>query len=93
VQFEAFTDAMEKLASRHGDGLLRIKGILDVEGSGPVVVQGVQGVFYPPLRLGSWPAGDRASALVFITRNIARDLIEAEFSLFAPERGVGAATA
>jgi len=87
VRFEEFSDAIEKLVSRHGEGLLRIKGILDVKDSGPVVVQGVQTAFYPPIRLASWPAGaDRASTLVFITRNISRKLIESEFSLVAHKR-------
>jgi G3E family GTPase len=93
VRFDEFSDVIEKLVSRHGEGVLRIKGILDVQDSGPVVVQGVQSAFYPPIRLASWPAGaDRASTLVFITRNISRELIESEFPLFAPKRytrGVG----
>lgn len=85
IKFEAFADVMEKLIAEQGDHLLRIKGIVDVEDYGAVAVQGVQKMFYPPARLGAWPEGKRGSAIVFITQNIERGLIEKEFSMFSPQ--------
>jgi G3E family GTPase len=85
VRFETVTDAIERLIARCGDDLLRTKGVLNVEGSaGPVVVQGVQRVFYPPVHLAAWPSDDRRSKLVFITRNVARTAVEAELRALEP---------
>jgi G3E family GTPase len=53
---------------------LRVKGFLNVAGcSGPVLVQIVQHLAHPPLELASWPDQDRASRLVFITRNLPQE--------------------
>jgi G3E family GTPase len=93
VRFERFTDAVDTLMSTHGDDLLRMKGILAVEGAaGPVVVHGVQRLFYPPVRLPSWPTSDRRCRLVFITRGIPRATIEASFMLLAGGNGAQAET-
>jgi G3E family GTPase len=62
---------METLVALRGPDLLRVKGLLDVEGCrGPVLVQFVQHLPHPPVELAAWPDGKRASRLVFITRNI-----------------------
>jgi G3E family GTPase len=77
LRLEAFTDAVEHLLACHGDHLLRVKGILNVEGAdGPVVVHGVQRIFHPPVRLASWPSADRRSRVVFIARDIEPGAIE-----------------
>jgi G3E family GTPase len=64
-----FSAAVELVISLRGKDLLRVKGIVNVEGN-PVVVQGVGHVFHPPLPLDRWPSTDTGSRLVFITRNI-----------------------
>jgi G3E family GTPase len=57
-----------------------VKGLVNVAGeSGPVVVQGVQHVFHPPVTLAAWPSEDRRSRLVFITRNISGEAVVALF--------------
>ena len=79
--WESFSAAVQVLTSLRGPDLLRVKGIVNVEGeSGPVVVQGAQHVFHPPVTLEAWPSGDRRSRIVFITRNLARESIEALFA-------------
>ncbi len=71
LDWAKFVDWIEMLISLHGANLLRVKGILNVAGSeGPVAIHGVQHLFHPPVELGSWPGADRASRLVFITRDI-----------------------
>ena len=45
----------------------------------PVVVQGVQHVFHPPVTLAAWPSDDRRSRLVFITRGIDERAVTALF--------------
>ena len=69
----AFTQCMEVLTAMRGPDLLRVKGLVNVEGRhGPLVVQSVQHVFHPPIELAEWPGGDRSTRLVFITRGIER---------------------
>jgi G3E family GTPase len=72
--WNAFSAALELLANLRGPDLLRVKGIVNVEGK-PVVVQGVQHVFHEPVELDRWPSADQGTRLVFITRNIPADLI------------------
>jgi G3E family GTPase len=75
--WKTFSIAMEVLTSLRGPDLLRVKGLVDIEGEpGPVVVQGVQHLFHPPVTLDAWPSADHRSRLVFITRNIPRSMIE-----------------
>jgi G3E family GTPase len=82
--WQAFSSAMELLTSMRGPDLLRVKGFVNVEGEpGPVVVQGVQHVFHPPVALAAWPGEDRRSRLVFITRNLPQEAIEALFGAVA----------
>jgi G3E family GTPase len=76
LAWQPFERAMETLIALRGSDLLRVKGFLNVAGcSGPVLVQIVQHLAHPPLELASWPDQDRASRLVFITRNIAKEHI------------------
>ena len=68
---------LDLLAAYRGEDLLRIKGILNIEGvDKPVALHGVQHLFHPPATLPAWPDADRRSRIVFITRNVRRDLIE-----------------
>jgi G3E family GTPase len=83
--WEAASSALELLTTLRGADLLRVKGILNIEGS-PVVIQGVQHIFHPPVSLDSWPSDDHSSRVVFITTNISAQTIE---SLF---KAVGAIT-
>jgi len=78
LTWAAFETCMNVLTSLRGPDLLRVKGLLDVEGElGPVVVQGVQHIFHPPVRLQGWGhSADRRSRLVFITRGVERGMVE-----------------
>jgi G3E family GTPase len=81
MSWTAFTQCMDVLTGLRGPDLLRVKGLVNVEGrAGPMVVQGVQHLFHPPLQLAAWPGADRSTRLVFITRGITRELVE---NLFA----------
>jgi G3E family GTPase len=82
VEWPTFARAMETLTALRGADLLRVKGLLNVEGCrGPVVIQYVQHLAHPPVELETWPDANRSSRVVFITRNIAerqvRDLFAA----------------
>ena len=62
---------LEILIATHGDSLLRVKGILDLEGlDKPVAIHGVRTLFHSPEVLPGWPQGlPRGSRLVFIVRD------------------------
>jgi G3E family GTPase len=91
IEWLTFARAMETLIALRGGDLLRVKGILNVKGCrGPVVVQYVQHLAHPPVELQTWPDGNRASRVVFITRNMVerdvRDLFAAVQALAADAR-------
>jgi G3E family GTPase len=71
VQWEAFSRALRMLMSLRGPDLLRVKGIVNVQGCvGPVVIHLVQHLAHPPVELQAWPTDDRRSRVVFIVRNM-----------------------
>jgi G3E family GTPase len=81
------------MAALKGANLLRVKGIINVEGN-PVAVHVVQSVIHEPLTLESWPSADRSTRIVFITRGMAREEIESTLpalGLDASRRTAGAA--
>ena len=67
---------LDKLAGLKGPQLLRVKGLLNVEGQA-VAVHAVQRIVHEPLVLPRWPDADRRSRLVFITHGLSRATIEA----------------
>jgi G3E family GTPase len=88
MSWEAFTQSMDVLTALRGPDLLRVKGLVNVEGkTGPMVVQGVQHLFHPPLELAAWPGTDHSTRLVFITRGIPRQVVA---DLFAAIGAIGA---
>ncbi len=71
------------LLNRHGEKLLRVKGILNVAGSAaPVAIHGVQHLVHPPVHMTAWPDADRRSRLVFIVDGLDRGLIERSLQAF-----------
>src|SRR5580704_15425818 len=69
---------LELLRKAHGPRLLRVKGIVALgdDPSRPVVIQGVQHVFHPPLRLPAWPDADHSTRVVFILRDLEPSFVE-----------------
>ena len=75
--WELIATWLDDLTASRGDDLLRIKGLLNIKGvAEPVVIHGVQNLFHPPATIPAWPDADRRSKIVFITRDIGRDLVE-----------------
>ena len=70
----SFSSALELLTTLRGPDLLRLKGIVNVDGE-PVVVQGVQHIIDTPVKMDRWPSDDKDSRLVFIVRNMELDVI------------------
>ncbi len=77
------------LLNRHGEKVLRVKGILNVAASdAPVAVHGVQHLVHPPVHMTAWPDEDRRSRLVFIVDGLERTAVERSLRAFlqAPTR-------
>ena len=51
----------------------------------PFVIHGVQHIFYPPDTLERWPDDNRASRLVFITKDLAEETVRRHFKPFIGE--------
>ncbi len=84
VDWTRFGIWLTMLLHRHGDALLRVKGILNVaDAETPVVVHAVQHLVHPPRHLGAWPDGDRRSRLVFIARELDPAVIGRSFRAFS----------
>ncbi len=77
--WQAFSSALDLLVSLRGPDLLRVKGIVNVEGK-PMVIQGVQHIFHNPVTLEAWPSENHDSRIVFITRNLSAQAISNLFS-------------
>jgi G3E family GTPase len=78
LAWDAVQGWLAALRAEHGERLLRVKGLLALEGvPGPVAVHGVHHVFHPPVELPSWPDADRRSRLVFVTDGLDRATVEA----------------
>lgn len=83
---------LDMVSTMRGDDLLRVKGIVHLadDPDHPMVIHGVQHLFHPPETLARWPSEDRRTRIVFITRNIEAEDIEATLSVFERRRHRGA---
>ena len=81
VNMMAFGLFKDLLMAQMGPDLLRLKGIINIEGRDrPAVIHGVQHIFHPVHWLEKWPDGERQTKLVFITRNVKKEQIEGFFN-------------
>jgi len=85
ISWAALAAWLDGLATMRGDDLLRFKAIVAVSDrpDQPVVLHGVQHLFHPPVLLPAWPSEDRRTRMVFITRDLPREAIEATLTAFA----------
>ncbi|MFL2792887.1 MAG: CobW family GTP-binding protein [Paracoccaceae bacterium] len=81
VNMMAFGLFKDLLMAQMGPDLLRLKGIINIEGKDrPAVIHGVQHIFHPVHWLEKWPENDQQTKLVFITRNVKKEQIEGFFN-------------
>ena len=75
---------LDGLAAMRGDDLLRFKAIVALSDrpDEPMVLHGVQHLFHPPVLLPQWPTEDHRTRMVFITRDLPREAIEATLTAF-----------
>ena len=82
IDWTAFGIWLTMLLHARGGEILRIKGLLDVGGAGPLLVNCVQHAVYPPVHLDSWPDEDRRSRLVFIGQGVDQGTLETSLRAF-----------
>ena len=83
LDWTAFGLWLTLLLNRHGDRILRVKGLLNLVGNdAPVAIHGVQRLVQVPTHLPAWPGEDRRSRLVFITRGLDPGLIARSMRAF-----------
>jgi G3E family GTPase len=78
---------LSMLLQVHGPNVLRIKGLLNIDDAGPVVMNVAQHVVHPPEHLPVWPSHDHRSNLVFITRVIDPERIAYSLETFQHAAG------
>ncbi|KXF78158.1 cobalamin biosynthesis protein CobW [Paramesorhizobium deserti] len=84
IDWTGFGVWLTMLLNRHGDRVLRVKGILALAGEErPVAVHGVQHLVHPPVHLAGWPSAERSSRLVFIVDGLDVNLLKRSFNAFA----------
>jgi len=87
VDWTAFGLWLTMLLNRHGERVLRVKGILNLKGEErPVAVHGVQHLVHAPVHMDTWPSGDRTSRLVFILDGIDGAVVKRSFEAFTLAR-------
>ena len=84
ISWGALSGWLDALATMRGDDLLRLKAIVALADrpEQPVVLHGVQHLFHPPVLLPEWPDEDRRTRIVFITRDLPQEMIEASLAAF-----------
>ena len=77
--FDRWLDTLIKL---HGPDILRIKGIVFLDGlETPFVFHGVQHIFDTPVRIDNWIGSDRRSRIVVIARNLENSELQRSFDM------------
>jgi len=82
LDWTAFGIWLTMLLQARGSDLLRVKGLLNVGGEGPLLLNGVQHVVHPPEHLDAWPDDDRRSRIVFIGRDLDPEAVERSLLAF-----------
>jgi G3E family GTPase len=78
LDWGAFGLWLSLLVHRHGERILRIKGVLQVAGaSAPVAVHAVHKLIHPPVHLGQPVPGLSGSLLVFIVQGLDAERVRA----------------
>ena len=83
IDWTAFGVWLSMLLNRHGDRVLRVKGILNIAGeTAPVAIHGVRYLVHNPVHLAAWPDEDRRSRIVFVVDGLDPDLIRRSLAAF-----------
>jgi G3E family GTPase len=83
IDWTAFGVWLTMLLHRHGNKVLRVKGILNLTGEvAPVAIHGVRYLVHDPVHMAAWPDEDQRSRIVFIVDGIDPDLVRRSLAAF-----------
>jgi G3E family GTPase len=83
LDWAVFTLWFTMLLNRHGEHILRVKGLLALAGADlPVVIHAVRHLVHPVLHLDAWPDTNHSTRLVFITDGLSQNTIMMSFQRF-----------
>src|SRR6201997_1529262 len=84
ISWAVLSGWLDGLATMRGDDLLRFKAIVALSDrpDQPVVLPGGRPLFPPPVLLPQWPSEDRRTRMVFITRDLPQEAVEATLTAF-----------
>ncbi|WP_127143826.1 CobW family GTP-binding protein [Pelagibacterium montanilacus] len=87
MDWETLAGWLDWILALRGADILRVKGIVQPKGfDRPVLIHGVQHVFFPPTEMGDWPDEDRRSRLVVIARDIPATALKASLASYRANR-------
>ena len=73
---------LDTLIAMRGKDILRVKGIVFIEGvEKPFVFHGVQDIFDPPVLLEYWPGDDTQTRIVIIGRDLSESQLQRSFDM------------
>ncbi|MCC5957878.1 MAG: GTP-binding protein [Rhodobacteraceae bacterium] len=93
IAVEVFDFWLDTLIALKGSNILRLKGIVHLQGvPKPFVFHGVQHIFEPPVPLQNWREGESTSRIVIIARDIPKAELDAslEMLLMQPQQSAAA---
>ena len=84
---DAFDRWLDTLIMLRGPDILRVKGIVHLEGiEAPFVFHGVQHLFDPPVPLNDWQSTSRQSRIVVIARDMTREELFYSFGMLRTQQ-------
>ncbi|MHB0952033.1 MAG: CobW family GTP-binding protein [Allorhizobium sp.] len=87
IDWTGFGIWMTMLLNRHGERVLRVKGILNIAGEErPVAIHSVQHLVHTPVHMERWTTTDRRSHIVFIVDGLDASLLKRSFEAFSVAR-------
>jgi G3E family GTPase len=94
IDWTGFGLWLTMLLNRHGNRVLRVKGILNIEGEArPVAIHGVQHLVHTPAHMDAWISEDRRSHIVFIVDGLDVSLLKRSFDAFVAAGATAAPSA
>lgn len=82
IPVEVFDFWLDTLIALKGSNILRLKGIVHLQGvPKPFVFHGVQHIFEPPVPLRNWREGESTSRIVVIARDMSKEDLNASFAM------------
>ncbi len=89
LDWARFEPWLHRIRLDHADALLRLKGLVALQGSDqPLLLQGIHHVLHPPVLLETWPDADHTTRLVLILRGVDPARIRDAWEAFTAEKEV-----